>query len=320
MSANIVRLGLFLLCAVFTLPQSTHAQRAFDHDILKDSFGYDRNSPRSIELRDLDQGCAARDCIQAINNPKYVSAADAAHVADDDTVLAIEWRGYHRAWPTRILDQHEIVNDFIAGTPIAITWCPLCGSAVGVIREINGQVTEFGVSGLLYNSDLVFYDRATETLWDQIEAKGIVGPLTNTELTLVPITVTRWAQWKAAHPDTIVLSPATGFRQDYSKDVYAKYRDSKRLMFSVANKNSDIHPKSVVFGFAIQDQRIAVSERYLDKASGGEITAVGRSFQLARSADGAVTLTDVESAEIYAATRMYWFAWYTFHPSTTLID
>jgi len=309
----------FVVILMLVLALSAAAQRTFSTDILKDIFGFDDESVKSVVLDDLRQGCSRRDCIPSIDNPKYVTVAEATHVDDDDVVLALSLKGYHRAWPARILDQHEIVNDVIAGMPIAITWCPLCGSAVGVVREIDGQITEFGVSGLLYNNDLVFYDRKTETLWDQIEAKGIVGPLTDTRLELVPVTMTRWKRWKAAHPDTLVLSADTGFDFDYSRDAYGKYRDEERLMFPVANSSDAIHPKSVVFGFELGSRQIAFAEALLLQSSPLEHEFQGQTYDVARAGDGAITLANRESGEVYSPLRLYWFAWYTFHPETELV-
>ena len=298
---------------------NVHAQRTFDTDILRDTFGYTDETVHSVPLSDLQQGCARRDCIVSIDSPQYVTASEASHVADDDIVLALSFEGYHRAWPARILDQHEIVNDIIAGELIAITWCPLCGSAVGVKREINGYVTEFGVSGLLYNSDLVLYDRRTETLWDQIGAQGIVGPLTGTRLELVPVTMTRWGRWKAAHPDTLVLSEDTGFMNDYSQDAYANYRDSERLMFPVSRNSDRLHPKTVVFGFDVDGEKLAVAESAFDEDQAVSGNVSGRLVSISMAADGAVSLRDEETDATYAPVRLYWFAWYTFHPDTGLI-
>ena len=296
------------------------AQRAFDTDILAETFAFDDSTRKAIALSDLIQGCPRRDCIPSINNPKYVSVSAAKHMNDDDIVLALSLKGYQRAWPARILDQHEIVNDVIAGIPVAITWCPLCGSAVGVVRALDGEPTEFGVSGLLYNSDLVLYDRKTETLWDQIEARGIVGPLTDTELELVPITVTRWGAWKAVHPDTMVLSADTGFAFDYSRDVYEKYRGQDRLMLPVANTSDALHPKSVVFGFDVDDQQIAFSESFVSTSSPIEHEFQGQTYDIVMARDGAVTMFNRESGEEYWPIRLYWFAWYTFHPETELVQ
>ncbi len=271
-----------------------------------------------MALEDLHQGCPARDCIPSIDDPKYVAADAASHVSGDDPVIAIALNGDKRAYPARIMDRHEIVNDTIGGVPIAITWCPLCGSAVGIHREVDGEVTEFGVSGVLYNSDLVFYDRASETLWDQIEAKGIVGPRTGETLRLVPVTMTTWDRWRAAHPDTRVLSPDTGHALDYSTDPYARYRGSDGLMFPVSNEDGRVHPKTVVYGFDVGGRSVAYTESLLEDGdehvhSAGDLTFVARMRE-----DGSVTGRDADGRR-YTPTRLFWFAWYTFHPDTDLV-
>jgi hypothetical protein len=314
-NAKILITGLLVLAAA----SPAMAQRTFDTDILAETFGFDDSTPKTVDLGDLHQGCPARDCFASIDNPKYVSVGDAAHVRDDDVVLALSMGGKHRAWPARILDHHEIVNDTIAGIPVAITWCPLCGSAVGFIRELNGEITEFGVSGVLYNSDLVLYDRATETLWDQIETRGIVGPLTGTELELVPITMTRWGKWKTAHPDTLVLSDDTGFERDYTQDRYEEYRGSGNLIFPVARNNDTIHPKTVVFGFVVGERKIAFTEGLLEKSQDFAHDIDGRAYRVSLADDGIVSMADTETGEEFAPTRVYWFAWYTFHPETELV-
>ena len=316
-SVSFVKCALVL--ATLLVAQQAGAQRSFDVDILAETFGYDEDTKHSVSLDDLHQGCRERDCIPSIDDPKYVASADASHVNDDELVLTLSFEGEYRAWPARILDQHEIVNDVIAGTPIAITWCPLCGSAVGVMRQIEGELTAFGVSGLLYNSDLVFYDRTTGTLFDQIEAKGIVGPLTGIELELVPVGITRWSRWKEAHPETLVLTTDTGFDFDYSKDHYAKYRDDDRIWFPVGATSDTIHPKTVVYGFHIRDQYVAYTEELIEKDGVVEHDIGGQSVIVTLGADGSAALTEVDSGEVHAPVRLFWFAWYTFHPETELL-
>ena len=310
---RLLTLSVLLLSAPLS-----HAQRTYDTDILRDTFGFDESTTKSVALEDLHQGCPARDCIPSIDTPKYVAASDATHVADGDMVIAISLHGDNRAWPARILDRHEIVNDTIGGVPIAITWCPLCGSAVGIERDVDGEVTEFGVSGVLYNSDLVFYDRASNTLWDQVEARGIVGPKTGKQLKLVPVTMTNWSRWRKAHPDTLMLSTDTGFEKDYTKDPYAQYRGSAGLMFPVNAKDERIHPKSVVYGFDIDGKAIAYTQEILEKS--GTYTRKLGELELTATLndDGAVTLEN-QDGENYVGTRLFWFAWYTFHPDTELV-
>lgn len=311
--------GAIAGAAAVLVASTTLAQRAFEVDILGETFGFDEATSKSVALTDLHQGCPVRDCIPSIDNPKFVDADSASHIKDDDVVIAISWKGEHRAYPSRILDHHEIVNDTIAGTPIAITWCPLCGSGVAIHRDIGSRVTEFGVSGVLYNSDLVLYDRATETLWDQIEATGIVGPMTGTKLKLIPVTTTRWSRWRTAHPDTLVLSTDTGFDTDYASDPYASYRRSTGIMFPVMREDDRIPPKSVVYGFELSGQPIAFSESLLQKHGSYAYEQNGRTLTVTLHDDGSVSLEDGNSGERYAPIRLFWFAWFTFHPETILV-
>ena len=302
---------LLLLCA------SANAQRSFDVDILKDTFGFDESTKMSVDLSRLKQGCSARDCIPSIDNPKYVSAEEARHVTDDAIVITLSYKGEYRAYPARILDRHEIVNDTVAGDSIAVTWCPLCGSAVGIHREIGGEITEFGVSGVLYNSDLVLYDRATETLWDQIEARGIVGPLTGVQLDLLPVSMSKWAGWREAHPDTLVLSADTGFDFDYTQDHYAKYRGSNDLMFPVSNTDDRVAAKTVVFGFDLKSGAIAYTESLLSEYGTFRHEPGGIETAVTLHDDGSVSMQ--RNDQLHAPVRLYWFAWFTFHPDTELI-
>ena len=303
-----------LTCAVLTallLPcAAANAQRSFDVDILRDTFGFDESTKMSVDLSMLNQGCSARDCIPSIDNPKYVSTEEASHVADDAIVITLSYKGEYRAYPARVLDHHEIVNDTIAGDPIAITWCPLCGSAVGIHREVGGEITEFGVSGVLYNSDLVLYDRATETLWDQIEARGIVGPLTGVQLDLFPVSMAKWARWRAAHPDT-------GFDYDYAQDHYARYRSSNSLMFPVSNTDERVAAKTVVFGFALTSGTIAYAESLLVEHGTYRHDLGGIETAVTLHDDGSVSMQ--RNGQLHTPVRLFWFAWFTFHPDTELI-
>jgi len=313
------RTCLLAITALLLALGQVSAQRVFEVDILAETFGFDESTRKSVDLADLKQGCAARDCIPSIDAPKFVSANNAEHVDDKDIVVAISIDGDSRAYPTRILDHHEIVNDSIAGEPIAITWCPLCGSAVGVRREVGGNITKFGVSGVLYNSDLVFYDHATESLWDQIEARGIVGPMTGEQLQFVPVFTTHWGRWRKAHPDSLVLSEDTGFEEDYSKDHYVEYRNSTGLFMPVSNSDDRIHPKTVVYGFNLGDGPVAFAASLLDDGSNYHYERNGEAWVLQAQKDGAVTLQKAGATSAYTPIRLFWFAWYTFHPQTELV-
>ena len=312
---KLIRLaGVF---AILLFAAAATAQRSFELDILAETFGFDASTKKSVPLSDLRQGCPVRDCIPSIDSPEYLSVEDATHVADDDLVITLSYKGERRAYPSKILDHHEIVNDTVGGDPLAITWCPLCGSAVAIRRTVAGETTEFGVSGVLYNSDLVLYDRATETLWDQIEAKGIVGTMTDERLELVPVSMSRWAKWRDRHPDTLVLSTKTGFTYDYTEDRYADYRDSMRLFMPVSATDDRVHAKTVVFGFDLASGAVAYAESVLEAEGGYRHNLDGEDTEITLHDDGSVTMR--RGDETFYPTRLFWFAWYTFHPGTDLL-
>src|SRR3990172_6396062 len=171
-------------------------------------------SKRTIDLSELIRGIGAsdpRDIIPPLDDPKYESVAQASEWLDDrEPVAMLELDGAARAYPLRILTWHEIINDEVAGTPVAVTYCPLCNSAVGFNRTVDGQVLRFGTSGLLRNSDLVMWDRQTESLWQQITGEGIVGEKAGTSLDFVPSPIVSWADFQAQFPKGKVLSRDQG--------------------------------------------------------------------------------------------------------------
>jgi hypothetical protein len=191
-------------------------------------------SNRTIDLRELRRGLFAsdpRDIIPPIDNPNFESIAEADEWLDDREPVVLLQRGDEaRAYPIRILTWHEIVNDEIAGEPVAVTYCPLCNSAVGFERTVDGQVLRFGVSGLLRNSDLVMWDEQTESLWQQITGEGIVGELAGTQLELIGVPMIAWADFKAGFPDGEVLSQDTGVGRNYGLNPYEGY-DSQAQPF-----------------------------------------------------------------------------------------
>jgi hypothetical protein len=150
------------------------------------------------------------DGIPPIDVPTFSRAADVDWLADDEPVLAPAIGAPARAYPVRILIWHEIVNDTVDGRPVAITYCPLCNSALGFDRRLGDRVLTFGTSGSLYRSDLVMYDRQTESLFSQIEGRAIAGVLAGAQLDRVPVQTITWAQFRDANPDGYVLSRDTG--------------------------------------------------------------------------------------------------------------
>lgn len=179
----------------------------------------------AINLDELRSGGPPPDGIPSIDEPTFLTAAEVDFLADNEPVLAVDVGGDARAYPVQILMWHEIVNDTVDGIPVAVTYCPLCNSAVAYDRRVDARVLELGTSGLLWNSALVMYDRQTETLWSHFTGAGIVGELTGTELDTFPVATVPWAVWREANPDGMVLSRDTGFERSYGRNPYPGYDD-----------------------------------------------------------------------------------------------
>ncbi|MDS1270163.1 DUF3179 domain-containing protein [Lipingzhangella sp. LS1_29] len=171
----------------------------------------------------LISGGPPPDGIPALDDPAMEPADEVDWLADDEPVLAVEVGGEHRAYPVQILMWHEIANDTIADVPVAVTYCPLCDSSLAFDRRVEGRVLDFGVSGMLYNSDLVMFDRQTHSLWPQIEGEAVAGALTGTELDQLSVAVLPWSVWREETPEGLVLSEDTGHDRDYGGNPYVGY-------------------------------------------------------------------------------------------------
>ena len=196
-------------------PDAPEALRAFETDL----------SNTTIDLAELRRG-APKGAIPAIDAPSFVSIEAARDwIGEKEPVISVEHNGVARAYPLQILTWHEIVNDVIGGTPVAVTFCPLCYSAIAFERTIDGEPVTFGVSGLLRNSDLVMYDRKTETLWQQFTGEAIVGTHAGKTLTLVSSQLLSFRQFREHHPEGMVLSRDTGHDRRYGQNPYVGYDD-----------------------------------------------------------------------------------------------
>jgi len=181
-------------------------------------------SNHSVPLEEFVGGGPPKDGIPSIDDPKFVPVAVADELlAAREPVAVVELGEAARAYPLQILTWHEIVNDEIAGEPVAVTYCPLCNSTVAFRREVDGEPVEFGTTGMLRSSDLVMYDRETESWWQQITAEAVVGELTGTKLEVLPSQILSWQGFRRAHPGGTVLSRDTGFDRDYGSNPYAAY-------------------------------------------------------------------------------------------------
>lgn len=276
-----------------------------------------------IPIERIEHGGPPKDGIPAIDRPRFVAAADAG-LAPGDRVLGLDLNGIARAYPIRILNWHEVVNDRFGEVAVAITYCPLCGTGMAFDARMGGQALSFGVSGLLYNSDVLLYDRATHSLWSQLKQRAVSGKFKGAELTALPLAHTTWADWRARYPHTQVLSTDTGFARDYARDPYAGYERVPQLMFDVEHRDERLPAKEWVLGVTVGGARKAYPFGELERTTrgGGEI----------RDSLGGRTIFvrydhRHRSAAVFDAARRplpgvmaYWFAWYAFYPQTEVFQ
>ena len=272
-----------------------------------------------VDPEKIVSGGPPMDGIPSIDDPKFTTVEKADEwIEDNELVLGLIHNGTKRVYPLQVMVWHEIVNDKIKGEPVLVTYCPLCGSGIAYERIINGEEVEFGTSGKLYNSNLVMYDRKTNSYWTQIDGLAVVGELTGTELVPLSIDTVVWRDWRANHPDSEVLSKDTGFDRPYGNVPYGNYYEDSYLIFPVENSDDRIHPKTVVFGIEINGTFKAYREEDLIEQPIIEDTVNGNNLKVERDDAGIVTITNLDTGDKIVKERNFWFSWYAFHPDTQL--
>jgi len=210
----------------------------------------------SVDYNDIFSGGPPRDGIPPLDSPRFepVTSAD-QWIEDLEPVILLDHEGEVRAYPLQILTWHEIVNDEIAGDPIAVTFCPLCNTALVFLRPtINSEILTFGTSGNLRYSDLVMWDRQTESWWQQFTGEAIVGDLTGTKLESLPAAIISWVDFKTKYPDAQVLSIETGFQRSYGRNPYAGYDNVNSQPFAfVGDLDAQLPAMARVVGISLED-------------------------------------------------------------------
>ncbi len=211
----------FVVC-LFAVAAQAQIPRGAEREFPKTDFAV-----RSIDLAEVFSGGPPRDGIPPIDEPRTVSVAEASeHLSDVDPVVGVVIGGEARAYPLRVLIWHEIANDTVAGVPVAVTYCPLCNTAIVFDRRVAGRVLDFGTTGRLRNSDLLMYDRQTETWWQQFLGEAIIGELTGTLLDMIPARLESFADFRARAPRGTVLVGDHARRYGYTP--YEGYDSSPR--------------------------------------------------------------------------------------------
>lgn len=218
-------------------------------------------SKSSVPLAEFRGGGPPKDGIPSIDDPKFVSVEEAdGFLEGKEPIAVLEVGGKVRGYPIQILTWHEIVNDEIAGEPVAVTFCPLCNSTVAFSRDVGGETLEFGTTGNLRRSDLVMYDRTTESWWQQLTAEAVVGELTGETLEVLPSQIVSWNDFQQVNADAEVLSQDTGFSRSYGQNPYAGYdADADSQPFLLDQEVSDaLPPKERVTAVQVEGQEPVV--------------------------------------------------------------
>jgi hypothetical protein len=212
-------------------------------------------SRRAVDLAEIESGGPPKDGIPAIERPRFVGARAArAWLRPEEPVIVLRIAREARAYPLQILMFHEIVNDEIAGRPVAVTFCPLCNASIVFERKVGGRILDFGTTGRLRHSDLVMYDRQTESWWQQFTGMGIVGEYSGARLERLPSEIVSFADFSAAHPLGLVLSRETGHARPYGRNPYIGYDNIRQSPFLLSSA---------------PDPRLPPMERVLSVSAGG---------------------------------------------------
>ncbi len=211
----------------------------------------DPSKPRTLSAQEIFWGGVRVDGIPPLELPNFLTPEEAAPwLGPKDLVIGVEINGDARAYPRRIIDWHEMVNDTVGGVPVSLAYCTLCGSAILYDGRVGDEVYRFGTSGLLYRSNKLMYDRTTNTLWEQYTGEPVWGDLVGSgiQLDILPVVHTTWEEWFSEHPDTLVLDIETGHARDYREGVaYSRYFASSGLMFPVPDRSGPLAVKESVY-------------------------------------------------------------------------
>ncbi len=272
--------------------------------------------PAAVPADQILAGGPPRDGIPALDHPKTLPADESPWDAEA-VVIGVQVGDAARAYPIAILNWHELVNDTLGDEPILVSYCPLCGTGIVFDRRVGDQARRFGVSGLLYNSDLLLYDRETESLWSQISAEAVTGPSLGQRLRSIRSRMMSWAAWKRAHPETTVLAPETGHRRPYDRSPYQGYAQSDELAFPVP-LDRRYHPKMPTLGLRrAKGPARAYPALELVRAGGRAAERFdGEPVSVAYDPDTQVF--EVEAPADVEVIEGYWFAWMAFHPESSV--
>lgn len=282
--------------------------------------GFEMSNPE-VPLTEIFQAGPGKDGIPSLEIPRFTNAERTDFLRDDDLVIGVVHNGIAKAYPVRIMNYHEVINDQFGDEQLVVTYSPLTASAAAFSANIDGKVHTFGVSGLLYNNNLLLYDWETESLWSQIKAQAVTGKGSGKPLENVVASTSTWSSWKAQHPETKVLSPRTGYKRNYTIDPYGMFGpESRRLMFPVARRDKKLPLKEQVLGLTYEGVSraypLALLRNTAEKPLEDKLNGLKVSIRYDVAAKS-ITVMDESGSEI-PSTTCYWYAWSSIFPETDI--
>ena len=274
----------------------------------------------TVPVEHLKRAAPAKDSIPALDAPRFVAAAEVAHLADTDEVFSLSVKGETRAYPLRVLVWHEVVNDRFGDQAVTVTYSALTGTVLAFAETEPREPEGFGVSGILYNSGLLFYDRATLSLWSQLKGSAISGPRQGEELVGVAGDRQTWASWKAEYPAGTVLWPDNDRAADYEGEwPYGDYAEKEATIFPFDINRRDFKTKVRLVGLVWEGkarawpvEKLALRESFYDSIG-------SRQLKITYDAKAQKTqIRDLMTRELLPAVSVYWFAWQAFYPDTSV--
>lgn len=279
--------------------------------LLTSAFPNTDYSQSLVEFNKVLSGGVRKDGIPAISQPKFdpVSAFD--NRSEDIQGILVEIDDTQRYYPFNILVSHEIVNDSIGDTHFAVTFCPLCGSAIVFNRTVDGVEIEFGVSGFLFESNLIMYDRTdTPSLWSQSRGEAIIGDQAGTKLDIIDFQLLTLGEIRANYSDVSVLSEDTGFPRNYGGNPYAGYEDTDRTYFPITVDDSRFPVKEVFYIVPQGERSVAIQIRGLD--AGQSFTNDELGLALSKLVSGELMVANLDGEDVPGYYEM-WFSWAQHH-------
>ncbi|MDQ3090015.1 MAG: DUF3179 domain-containing protein [bacterium] len=272
----------------------------------------------SIALENVLDGGPGKDGIPAITDPKFIKVTEAKKwLKDDADGIVVTIGKTIRFYPYNIIVWHEIVNDVIEKKPLVVTFCPLCGSAIVFDASMNGKSEQFGVSGKLFESNLLMYDKTTESLWSQIIGEAVVGDRTGEKLSVYPSQVMSFKQASGKYPSMDVLSKETGYSRSYDVSPYGDYDTNDKIYFPISINDTRLLAKEIMYIVNIDDESVAFKRSALSESEKA-VVSVGNKKITAQIINGEIEVKNDEGKIIPGYTAM-WFSWAIHHQKNGVV-